>query len=152
VVDVPVPVIEMTAVPVLELLSTPIVAVRDPVAVGRNTTLTVQEAPTATDVPTHWSSTSAKSKGFAPPCDIPLMNSGAVPALLMVTVCCPVVTPTSVGAKPTVAGDKVIAGVPAGGGGGVPPPPPCEAAAGEATARERTKDAAIDVATRVRVM
>src|SRR3954468_22556056 len=60
---------------------TEIVATRVPVVCGRKTTLTVHDAPAATKVPTHWSSTSPKSR---PCCDMPLMNSDALPVLVSV--------------------------------------------------------------------
>ena len=58
-------------------------------------TVMVHEAPAGMDRPMHWSSVSAKSSGSRPPCAIRLKNSGALPVLVILTVCGALLVPTA---------------------------------------------------------
>src|SRR5215472_658935 len=84
------------------------VPVRVPVAAGVNVTLIAQDAPAATDVPQLF--VCAKSLAFVPITAILVMLSGALPVLLNITACAPLVVPTVWLAKVRLVGDRLTAG------------------------------------------
>src|SRR5215212_11251004 len=98
------------------------VAERAPDAVGEKVIDTLQLAPAASVRPEQPSLTCVKSSGFAPRVAALLMNSGALPVLVMVIDWGALVVPIDCSAKVRELGANLTAGAPAGGGG-VPPPP-----------------------------
>jgi hypothetical protein len=104
-------------------------AMRRPVAVGVNVTLTVQLAPAATVLAQVL--VSVKSPEFVPPMTMLEMLREALPVFESVTPCAVLVDPTLIWPKVRLAGDSVISGPDAGGV--TPPTPPPQATQTPAT-------------------
>ena len=96
------------------------VAERVPEPVGENVIETLQLVPAARVRPEQPSFTSVKSSVFGTAAL--LMNSEALPVLVIVIDCGALVVPIACAAKVSDVGVKVTAGA-AAGGAGVPPPP-----------------------------